>query len=99
MKSKIQLRYVLARDKFRKKHGKFDIKNIGEGANHELVEDMLKLAYHFGEWRSQHRRNLKSRSYQTTYRIKNREKVRTYQRDYKRKIRGHKTTMYTYRLS
>ena len=99
MISKMKIKYLLERDKFRKKHGKINISKIGEGVNDELVHDMLRLAYHVGEWRGQHKRNLKSRTYQTTYRIKNRDKVRTYQRDYKRKLRGYQTDMYTYRVS
>ena len=51
----MKIKYLLERDKFRKKHGKINISKIGEEVNDELVHDMLRLAYHVGEWRGQHK--------------------------------------------
>ena len=97
MKSKMHERYLIARHKYRNKYGRVTSSDFLKRCNENdtLLKDTVEIAYLLGEWRSQHRRNIKSRKYQSVYRIKHRDKVRTYQRDYKRKIRGSKAFVYS----
>lgn len=97
MKSKVHERYLIARQKYRKKHGRVTASDFIMRCQEDdsLFKDTIEIFYLLGEWRSQQRRNIKSRKYQSVYRAKNRDKVRKYQRDYKRKLRGSKAFVYS----
>jgi len=82
-------KYLKERAKWRAKYGRADIRKLlSEKPSDELLDDTAKLFIALGQWRAHHKRNLKSRAYQTTYRIRNREKMRTYHRNYKRRVRA-----------
>jgi hypothetical protein len=87
--------YLKERRAWRAKYGPMRFHKImQEKPSEQLCEDTARLLVALGQWRAHHKRNLKARAYQTTYRVRNREKMRTYHRNYKRKVRGTKTHMW-----
>lgn len=88
-KNKMKEKYLQERAKWRAKYGRISIKQLlSEDQSDELLDDTGRLLIALGQWRAHHKRNLKARAYQTTYRIRNREKMRTYHRNYKRRVRA-----------
>lgn len=92
--------YLKERAKWRAKYGRMNVKQmLSEKPSDELIDDTARLFIALGQWRAHHKRNLKARAYQTTYRIRNREKMRTYHRNYKRKVRGSKAVVWDMSVS
>tara|TARA_B100002019_G_scaffold269014_1_gene261457 strand:+ start:2104 stop:2385 length:282 start_codon:yes stop_codon:yes gene_type:complete len=87
MMSLMKSQYLKRKYAFRLKYGKPTTDELKSGDG-QMMSDYLGLVMSLGEYKNAHRKNMQSRKYQAKYRDNNREKYRTYHRNWKRKLRG-----------
>jgi len=92
--NKMKEAYFTQKKEWRLKYGKFEPSKFKGDVDAELLTDTWKLILSLGEYKNAHRKNIRQRQYQAEYRNKNRDKVRVYHRNWKRKARGTPTEMY-----
>ncbi len=87
-------KYIKLRGEFRKRYGSVDLDKFKGDVSNDMLKDAYKLFICLGEYKNHHKKNIRLRKYQSEWREKNKDKMRVYQRDYKRKARGTRPEMH-----